>query len=215
MVTSSETTIEAIVSATKQRAGAVERHPVGLQRSDLPIPVDLDQRPRRRRHDEAEPEQGQGGAERDDHEHEDAAGLALRSRRRGRSMRGGARASSTVTITEIGNATKPMPRNSGSRLTYMRAAAARIWPQARRRASRNGAAGRQVVRESANGDQATRARSVRSVAARCPRSSGARWSRRRPRRRRSPSPRSRARRLPGTPMLRSRQSCDDRIGSVH
>ena len=33
--------------------------------------------------------------------------------------------SATVTITEIGNATKPIPRTSGSRLTYMRAEVAR------------------------------------------------------------------------------------------
>ena len=147
-LTSNETTREAIVSATKSGRGAVERHPVGTNRPIFSIRVDLDQRPRRGRHDEAEPEQGQGSAEREDKEHEDSAGLPFDlDAEDARCAEKTARPA--VTITEIGKARRPMPRNSGSRLTYMRAAAERIWPHARRRARRNGAAGRQVVRESA------------------------------------------------------------------
>ena len=42
-----------------------------------------------------------------------------------------------------------MPMKSRHRATYMRAAPLRICPHARRRATRNGAVGRQVARERA------------------------------------------------------------------
>ena len=52
---------------------------------------------------------------------------------------------SAITI-DSGMSTRPIPRNSGARVTYMRAAAERIWPHVRRRAIRSGTAGRHFVR---------------------------------------------------------------------
>ena len=49
--------------------------------------------------------------------------------------------------SEIGTETSPIPTKSAIRSTYMRPDADRICPQARRRASRSGAAGRHVARE--------------------------------------------------------------------
>ena len=51
-----------------------------------------------------------------------------------------------VITTETGRISTPIPMNRRSREAYMRAAAERIWPHARRCASRNGAVGRQVAR---------------------------------------------------------------------
>jgi hypothetical protein len=56
----------------------------------------------------------------------------------------------SVTRNAIGTNSSPMPTNSGARAEYIRVAAARICPQARRRARLSGAAGRQVVRERRN-----------------------------------------------------------------
>ena len=47
----------------------------------------------------------------------------------------------------------PIPSISPGLARYMRAAAASVWPQARRRARRSGADGRQEVRESAKSEQ--------------------------------------------------------------
>ena len=57
------------------------------------------------------------------------------------------RACRSVMSSEIGITTSPIPTKSRIRSTYMRPEADRIWPQARRRARRRGAAGRQVARE--------------------------------------------------------------------
>ena len=51
-----------------------------------------------------------------------------------------------VITSETGRISTPIPMNRRSREAYMRAAAERIWPHARRCASRNGAVGRQVAR---------------------------------------------------------------------
>ena len=52
----------------------------------------------------------------------------------------------TAVSTVIGTKSTPMPRKSGSRLTYMTPAAESSWPQCRRRAMRSGATGVQVAR---------------------------------------------------------------------
>ena len=61
----------------------------------------------------------------------------------------------------MGTKTAPMPRKSGARLTYMRPAAARIWPQARRRTTRSGAVGCHVARASPKATSARRAARTR------------------------------------------------------
>ena len=64
-------------------------------------------------------------------------------------------------ITVIGTSRRPIPTNSGIRRRYIRAEAAMIWPQARRRAGSSGAVGRQVARDKPSSTSAISAASTR------------------------------------------------------
>ena len=66
-----------------------------------------------------------------------------------------------VITTETGRISTPIPMNRRSREAYMRAAAERIWPHARRCASRNGAVGRQVARVRPYDDERQRGQHAR------------------------------------------------------
>ena len=124
-------------------------------------------------------------------------------------------ACSTVITSVTGRISTPIPMNRRNREAYMRAAAERIWPQARRCASRNGAVGRHVARLR---PYATSASAARVTAIVGHGSLTARHSSREPPAM-APQKKSVVR-VPaappaGTAYARSRQLCDQRIGSVH
>ena len=123
---------------------------------------------------------------------------------------------SRVTITETGRTRIPIPRKSQSRRPYIERADERTCPQVRRRASRNGAAGRQVVRVSANATRATSASSVRSAGrglSTLRRSALEPFATAVQKKSVAPVPIAPP---PGTAMLFARQeSCDQVIGAVH
>ena len=115
--------------------------PAGTRRPGRRLPlVDLDERACGRRLDEREAEQRERRADDD-----------VKSASGARALAGDVDSEPAEGAEEgrlderdhdpSGMRIRPIPRNSGARVTYMRAAAVRIWPHFRRRATRSGTTG--------------------------------------------------------------------------
>ena len=122
----------------------------------------------------------------------------------------------SASSSEIGMNRLPMPMNSRRWLKYMRVDAARICPEARRRASRSGAAGRHVARDAASTTRATiTAKREQHDPRLSQRMRSGPASRGRSRRRRTSSCWCRARRPRARRRCGRASSLDQRTGSVH